>query len=179
MTRYSFTGSDRLKFRKSLERDGVYCLSLIQKNQPKSSSDIVRASDQSWIGLFQRSVGSDTVTAFNGFLSFSDFQVPSFCFLLPNDVVSHQFILNFVDTKKAEGRLNINLNSLNSISITNPTLFSLQPATILSRANGNSIGLHVQKCTETENSYELDVIPHGVQINNITGIFLLFFYQLQ
>jgi len=178
VTRYSFTDSDRLKFRKSLERDGVFGLSLIKRNQPKSSSDLVRASDQNWVGLFQRSVGNDTVTALEGFLSFGDFQDPSFSFFLPSDIESHRFTLSLANLDKAELRTVIHLNSLNSISITNPTPFSLQRTLTPLGAQSNAIGLHVQKCTETELDYELDVILHGVQINNVNGIssFFCFFF---
>ena len=86
---------------------------------------------------------------------------PSFAFLLLKENEPDWFLCindrKVIDEKKSK------LN-------TNPNPFLLQQkSSPISTLTDPSIGLHVQKCTETADRYEIEVIVRGVQIYNKNG----------
>ena len=90
----------------------------------------------------------------------------SFYFLLPEVNESDYFVCLMSDKKIY---FHAALKSFKSKSIRNPTPFFQQ--TIPQQAAANSFGFQVQKCTETEDSYKLEVNVRGIQVISVNGKF--------
>ena len=127
-------------------------------------------SPDSWIGLTQ-CVSGNTINTGYFQLTLANVLDPSFCFLL-NDHHENNLVFQILKMKKTcfdeETELfEVGSSSIHLESTINPNPFLLQRTLV--HHEHIDVGLSITKCTETEDSYYLDVNVRGVRALSLTG----------
>jgi hypothetical protein len=156
--RYSFTNRDRKIFLRSIPEsvDQVFFWFC-----PLEEENCLNTSTLQWIALCQHR----GVTGY--FMLTKEILLEhSFAFLLTEDHGANGSFL--ITDAKRNPILSIRFSSLKSKVIRNPPPFLLRQ-TETTQLETKVRGFYVQKCIETEISYELKINVRGVQINDVKG----------